>query len=422
MKILMLRPSYYPQISGGTHLAMDLVEDLIKDGHKVKLVVPMPTRLDQKIIDDYRNKKTEILYDGSLEIVRLTNRFSEKNIVLRAFRMLDTAFNMFKYIIKEKDIDIIFSHSMPIFLGPLSVIGGKLKKKPVIYWEQDIISESIVSTNIAGKGFKRKVLYKFARRLEKKTSKKCTHIITISNKFKQRQLELKKPENKVDVVYNWIDTDEVYPIERKDNYLFDKFNLDRTKFYVTYCGNLGIPQNVEILIDAAKCLKEIKDLQIVIFGNGVRKNKIEDYLNESGTNNCILLPLQPIEDTKYVYSLGDVGVVIGRKGTSNNGFPSKTWSILAAGQAMISCFDIDSELSEFVKDGKCGISIEPDSSEKLKNAILKMYDNREQTKQYGINSRKYVIENFSRKIATKKIIEIINKVKEENEKIENNSK
>lgn len=411
MKILMLRPSYYPQISGGTHLAMDLVEDLIKDGHKVKLIVPMPTRMEQTIIDEYKNKKTELLYDGNLEIVRLTNRFSEKNIVLRAFRMLNTAFKMFRYIIKEKDIDVIFSHSMPIFLGPLSVIGGKLKKIPVIYWEQDIVSESIISTNIAGKGFKRKILYGFARRLEKKTSKKCTHIITISNKFKQRQLELKKPEDRIDVVYNWIDTDEVYPVERKDNYLFDKFNLDRTKFYVTYCGNLGIPQNVEILIDAAKALNDIKDLQIVIFGNGVRKNKIEEYLKESGTDNCILLPLQPIEETKFVYSLGDVGVVIGRKGTSNNGFPSKTWSILAAGQAMISCFDVDSELSNFVKEGICGISVEPDSAEELKKAILNMYENREKTKQYGINSRKYVIEKFSRKIATKKIIDIINNVK-----------
>ena len=102
MKILMLRPSYYPQISGGTHLAMDLVEDLIKDGHQIKLIVPMPTRMEQTIIDEYKNKKIEELYDGNLEIVRLTNRFSEKNIVSRALRMLNTAFKMFKCIIKEK--------------------------------------------------------------------------------------------------------------------------------------------------------------------------------------------------------------------------------------------------------------------------------------------------------------------------------
>ena len=46
------------------------------------------------------------------------------------------------------------------------------------------------------------------------------------------------------------------------------------------------------------------------------------------------------------------------------------WSILAAGQTIISCFDIESELSQFVRSGNCGISIEPDSAEKLSQAIM----------------------------------------------------
>lgn len=410
MKILMLRPTYFPEISGGTHLAIDLVEDLIKEGNQIKLIVPMPTRLDTDNIKKYKSKRVEKLYNGRLEIVRLRNRFSEKNIILRAFRMLSIGLKMFAYVLKEKNIDIIFSHSMPVFLGPLAAIGGKIKKVPVIYWEQDIVSESIISTNIVGKGIKRKILYKIALTLEKITSNLSTHIITISNRFKERQIRLKRKEESVDVIYNWIDTDELYPVNRQDNYLFERFNLDKNKFYITYCGNLGIPQNVEILIDAAKKLEYIEDMQFLIFGNGVRKNKIEKYLEESNAKNCTLLPLQPLEESKYVYSIGEVGIVIGRKGTSHNGFPSKTWSILAAGQAIISCFDLDSELSNFVQKGNCGIAVEPDSSEKLKDAILQMYNDRQQTEKYGNNARTYVKERFSRSIATKKFIDVFNKV------------
>lgn len=411
MKILMLRPTYFPEISGGTHLAMDLVEDIIKSGNEIKLIVPMPTRVDKRVLEEYDNKEKEYLYGNKLEIIRLKNMFTEKNIFSRVFRMLNMALKMFKYIMLEKKVDIIISHSMPMFLGPLAAIGGKIRKIPVVYWEQDIVSESIVSTKIVGNGFESKILYKIATNLEKITSKFSTHIITISKNFKERQVKLNKDESKTSVIYNWIDTNEFYPINKRDNYLFDKFNLDREKFYITYCGNLGIPQNVEILIDAAKQLEYIKDLQFVIFGNGVRKKKIEEYLKNSKIQNCILLPLQPLKEAKYVYSLGEVGVVIGKTGTSNNGFPSKTWSILAAGQAIISCFDINSELSQFIKEGNCGIAIEPDSSDKLKEAILELYNNRKKTKEYGENAIKYVKKKFSREKATNDFLKIIERYK-----------
>lgn len=406
MKIIMLRPSYYPEISGGTHLAMDLVEDMINQGIEVNLIVPSSYRKNRNYelnLSNYEEK-----FDGNLKINRVSVDFPESNIIFRAIRMLLITIKMMYIAIKIENINLIVSHSMPPFLGPLCVLIGKVKSIPVLYWEQDILSESLITTGVANKGVKKKILFNIAKILENISSKGSKHIITISNKFVNRQIKMGKNKDDVTCIYNWIDTDILYPIARKDNKLFNKFGLDKNKFYVTYCGNLGIPQNVEILVDAAKNLKYIKDLQIVIFGDGVRKNKIQDYINQYKLDNVKLLPLQPLEDAKYVYSLGDVGVVIGKKGTSNNGFPSKTWSIMAAGQAMISCFDIDSELSNFVKEGKCGISIEPDNANKLEYAILQLYNNREQVKVYGMNSRNYVVKNFGRKAATSKFIQIVN--------------
>src|SRR5699024_5619990 len=147
---------------------------------------PMPTRVDKRVLEEYDNKEKEYLYDNKLEIIRLKNMFTEKNIFSRVFRMLNMALKMFKYIMLEKKVDIIISHSMPVFLGPLAAIGGKIRKIPVVYWEQDIVSESIVSTKIVGNGVKSKILYKIATNLEKITSKFSTHIITISKNFKER--------------------------------------------------------------------------------------------------------------------------------------------------------------------------------------------------------------------------------------------
>ena len=218
------------------------------------------------------------------------------------------------------------------------------------------------------------------------------------------------PHDKIDVIYNWIDVDEIYPLSRENNFLFDKYNLDRTKFYITYCGNLGVPQNVEIMIEAASMLEDIEGIEFAIFGAGSREKEIKEYINVKNLSNIQLFPLEPLENACEVYNVGNIGLVIAKAGTSNNGFPSKTWSILSAGQTMISCFDLDSELSKFVKESKSGLAIEPDSSEKLKDAILEIYESEDRGKLFGENARKYVIDNFSRSISTSQFISIIEKV------------
>jgi colanic acid biosynthesis glycosyl transferase WcaI len=414
MKILMFRPSHYPEIAGGTHLGIDLIEDIINSGHEVVLITPAPWRVTEEIKKKYKKIKTEIQYDGKLTIRRVFVSANEKSLLSRALRMFLLTAGMGFKAFQEKNVDIIMSHSMPVFIGPTSVFISRFKKLPLLYLESDVVSESLISTDIVKKGIKQKLMYSFGKFLENISLNGSDHIITVSNLFMTRNIENGIPGNKIEVIHNWIDTNKVKPVDRQQNFLFDRFGLDRNKFYVTYCGNLGLPQNVEILIDAARELEYISDLEIVIVGNGVRREFIKDYIEKLNLKNVKLFPLQPLEEVSYVYSLGNVGVVIGRSGTSKNGFPSKTWTMMAAGQAIISCFDLDSELSQAVIDGKCGIALEPDNSKKLKNAILEMYNNKNAVYQYGLNSRQFVVENYSRNVATKKYIGALEKLNVKN--------
>lgn len=44
MKVIMMRPTYKPELSGGTHLAVDLVKDFIDAGHEIELVTPIASK------------------------------------------------------------------------------------------------------------------------------------------------------------------------------------------------------------------------------------------------------------------------------------------------------------------------------------------------------------------------------------------
>lgn len=392
-----MRPTYKPELSGGTHLAVDLVKDLKKSGHEVEIITP----ISSKFVDQIDESKDECV------IHRVTSRFNKKDPLSRILRYIDVSLSMKKIASRISNVDLIMTHSMPPLIGFIGARIGKKKNIPVLYWEQDIVSESLKTTGIFGnKGIKQNILFTVAQKIEIFTERKSTHIVTISRQFQDMHINRGVPKSKVSVVYNWIDTKQVYPVHREENPLFDELSIPKNKFIVTYCGNLGVPQNVEILIDAAERLKDYPQILFVIIGGGSREKRIKQFVDEKALENLMLFSLQPLEKSHLVYSIGDIGTVIGRAGTSRNGFPSKTWSIMAAGQAMISCFDLDSELTSFVKNGKCGIAVEPDSPEKLADAILTLYFDKNKTKECGTNARKFVEENFSRMLATSKIIKI----------------
>lgn len=102
-----------------------------------------------------------------------------------------------------------------------------MARKPVVYNLQDIFPDSMVSTGLAKKG---DLIWRIGRILENITYKYSDSIIGISQDFKKNIMEKGVPEDKVVVVYNWVDQNAVKNIARKDNKLFDKYNLDRKNF------------------------------------------------------------------------------------------------------------------------------------------------------------------------------------------------
>lgn len=407
MKLIMMRPSFFPELSGGTHLALDLVKDFVEAGWEVEVVAP----IGEKFVD-LVNEEEDVV-----NVHRIRSKFVGVSIIKRVLRYIDTSWKMYKTALSIPNADLVMTHSMPPLLGPLGAKVAKKKKVPVLYWEQDIVSESLISTGLFGKsGLKRKLLYKVANTIERVSEKKSTHIITISEQFRSMHLKRGVSPDKVSVVYNWIDTQQIMPISPAQNPLFEELGIERDRFTVTYCGNLGVPQNVEIMVDAAEILQHELPVQFVILGGGSREEKVRRYVEEKALDNLKLFPLQPLERAGLVYNLGQVGLVIGKTGTSRNGFPSKTWSIMAAGQTMIACFDIDSELCQFVKEGDCGIAVEPDSSEALAQAIRSLYADQEACAQKGRNAREYVTKRFGRSAATKKIISTATRLVETQQK------
>lgn len=94
--------------------------------------------------------------------------------------------------------------------------------------------------------------------------------------------------------------------------------------------------------------------------------------------------------------------------------PSKTWSIMSAGRAVIANFD-EGELKNIIEDNNCGIFTKAGDKEAFKNAILELYHNQEKAVQLGKNGRQFIMENLTREIGTSKYVKVVKEVIEKNQ-------
>lgn len=283
----------------------------------------------------------------------------------------------------------------------------KIRGIPFVYCLQDIFPDSLAGTGLAKKGG---LLWKIGRVIEDFTYKHADKIIVISEDFKKNIMAKGVPEDKIVVVYNWVDQNAVVDVPREKNKLFDKYHLDRGKFYIEYSGNIGLTQNMDMLLEVMKELKvSHPQIGLVLVGEGAYKKQVEEIVARDGLTNVTMLPFQPYEDISYVFSLGDAGLVISKPGVGANSVPSKTWSIMSASRPVLANFD-ENELKDILAGNECGIFTKAGDKEAFKESIIALYENRELCRRYGRNGRQFVMDNLTREVGTQKYVEVIKSV------------
>ncbi|MBR5841880.1 MAG: glycosyltransferase family 4 protein [Bacteroidaceae bacterium] len=404
MKILLLPAYFYPEQAASSYLGDNIRQAMCEAGCDLELYAPMPTRgISKEVREEYKKRKLEHWHDGKLDIHRFSMYGEGKNPILRALRYMLCWCAQFWKGLRTKDIDLIYLASTPPIQGVLGGLLKKIKKVPFVYNLQDIFPDSLAGTGLAKKGG---LLWKIGRVIEDFTYRNADKIIVISEDFKRNIMAKGVPEEKIVVVYNWVDEEAVKHVPREENKLFDAYGLDRSKFYITYSGNIGLTQNMDLLLEVAKELEMSTDIQFVLIGEGAYKKRVQEIIAEQNIGNVTLLPFQPYEDISHVFSLGDAGLVISKPGVGENSVPSKTWSILSASRPVLANFD-ENELKTIVAGNQCGIFTKAGDKEAFKQAILDLYNDRARCEQLGRNGREFILKNLTRAVGTQKYVDVI---------------
>lgn len=432
MKILSLPTYCKPEHGASPYIGQNRNQAYANQGWEMVTFAPTPCRgITKEEREKYKGKayRTEVDFDGHRTIHRFSMYAEGKNPVMRALRYFLISIkhlNRALFSKYTKNVDVMFLASTPPYQGLLGAAVKKFRKIPFVYNLQDIFPDSLVGTGLAKKNG---VLWKIGRVIENITYRNADKIIVISQDFKRNIMAKGVPEEKIEVIYNWVDQNMVVDVPREQNKLFDMYGLDRSKFYITYNGNIGLTQNMEMLAEVAREFEQDGrgDIHFVLTGNGaywdtlVAKlkgiRKEERHTAPDGTEsitfgNITLLPFQPYEDISHVFSLGDASLVISKPGVGENSVPSKTWSIMSASRSVLANFD-ENELKSIIADNHCGIFTKAGDKDAFKEAILTLYGDRELCKEYGRNGRQFVMDNLTREVGTQKYVDVIKSVAKE---------
>lgn len=403
MKAIFPCSYYLPETAASLYITDNIVHACADKGIQVDLYTPSPTR---NVPDGSVWEREERQMDGKLRIHRFHLYGEGKNPMLRALRYFLGEFILLHFCMWKK-YDVAFVDSTPPIQGLKMPLIKWLKRKPTIYNVQDIFPDSLVGTGLTHEG---SLIWKIGRIVEKITYRYADKIIVISEDFKKNIMAKGVPEDKIVVVYNWVDQNKVVDVPREENKLFDAYGLERSKFYITYNGNIGLTQNMDMLLDVAKELQEVyEDIHFVLVGNGAYLDEVRRKVAEQQLDNVHLLPFQPYEDISHVFSLGDASLVISKPGVGANSVPSKTWSIMSASRPVLANFD-ENELKTIIENNHCGIFTKAGDKDAFKESILTLYNHRELCKEYGHNGRKFVMDNLTREVGTQKYVDVIKEV------------
>lgn len=391
MRILFLGQCYAPEDVSAAVLITELATDLVKRGHQVTVITGAPSYPYGRVFKGYRNRfySTEML-DG-VRVIRTWSYISPSTkITPRLLHYGTYSVTAFYGGLFAGRPDAIFSYSPPLPLGLSAWLLSRIWRVPWILQLEDLYPDAAIAAGV----MKDKFLIDFFRGIEQFLYRHAHRISVISQSFRQNLLSKGIPDSKIEFIPIWADPDAVCPMQ-KQNTFRREHNLNG-KFVVMYAGNIGLTSCLEDVLCAAEILREKKDIQFVIIGEGVKKRFLEAETRARQLNNILFLPFQPREKFSEMLAAADIGLVTLNESASLSSLPSKIFNVMASARPILAVSPPGSEMMQIVDAAGCGWNVPPGLPERLAEIIVQLKERESDLIQMGKNGRICLEKNYSR--------------------------
>lgn len=395
----MVLPSYFPPDIRVEKEA----RALLSAGHKIYLL-----SLGKKGMPAVENI-------NGINVIRI---FPPENFLNRVWRFL--WFNLFfdnllwkrslEDTIKQYKIEAIHVHDLPMVKTATPV--AKKFDIPIIADLHENYPEGLRAWRKEKIPWKSKILNLASpiwrwKRLERSVLKHVDRIITVVDEAKEHYVnDCGIPSEKITVVMNAEDLDEFGNL-KIDQSLVTKY---KNNFVVSYIGGFGPHRGIDTAIKSMpKIIEEIPHARLLLVGGKgseeyekelkklCKELKVENNVEFTGWVDFSLVP-------SYI-ALSDVCLVPHHaSGHTNTTIPHKLFQYMAMRKPVIvtDC----KPLKRIVEECDCGVVVPSGDYNKMAEAVIRLYKDREYARKLGENGRRAVEEKYNWENEAKKLCEL----------------
>lgn len=399
MKILLVTQYFYPE----NFKSNDLAFELVKRGHSVTVLTGYPNYPEGKFYKGFGLFKK---YKESIKGAIVIRAFLFSRGKGSGFRLFLNYFSwaffasikVFLLSFTKKFDAIIVHEPSPITQGFPAIVLKKIQKIPIYFWVLDLWPESLVSAG----GIKNKLVLRFFFKMVQYVYNQSDKILISSKGFKKSILEKGNYDDKLIYFPNW--AEDTISLGNK-NYptpiLPEGFNI-------VFAGNIGVAQDLENIMKAMLELKEYRDINLILIGNGRSSKFVKKFIKENDLGqNVLLMGKYPIEAMTSFFDKSDcLLVTLKDELIFNLTVPAKVQAYMSASKPIIGM--LNGEGSDLIHEANCGFCAPAGDYRKLALNILKLYNTDSQKRlDMGISGFKYYEENFKLENCISHLEEII---------------
>lgn len=214
---------------------------------------------------------------------------------------------------------------------------------------------------------------------------------------------------KCNYINNGVDIDD-YELRIETEQPVDQDLANESTFNVTYAGTIRSVNNVGNLLDAAKILKNrigYKDVQFLIYGNGVQFNELQERVKNEHIDNVKMKGFIDRKYIPYILSRSSINMLNYSQGQYNwtrGNSSNKLFEYMASGKPIISTVRVGYSI---IEKYNCGVELDEDTPEAIAEQIMKFHDmSMEERKKFGQNAKEGA-KNFDFKVLTDYLEEVI---------------
>ena len=378
-KIIFINRYFYPDHSATSQLLSDLAFHLVGNSFETHVVASRQSYDDSKAVLPPK----EIIRGVHVHRVWST-RFGRHNNYGRAIDYLSfyVTSTLCLLRITRRDDVVVAKTDPPLTSVPAAIV-TKIKSAHLVNWLQDLFPEVAEKLGIR---FIRGPLYFTLKWLRNRCLHMAKQNIVIGEKMAEHLRNEGVPDDKITIIDNWVDGEQVRPVAPEANELRKEWGV-QDKYVVGYSGNLGRAHDFSTILNAAEMLRNDTDIVFIFIGGGVKLESVKKQCHKRGLSNVLFKPYQPREELSESLSLPDVHLISLNPALEGLIVPSKFYGVLSVNRPMVFIGDKEGEIARKLKKHGCGLTVDEGDAASLVAVIKKLSSDRGFRERLSVHSR-----------------------------------